>query len=836
MNIHRTGKSGCEIAINHFTNICPGAGFTIHILEKLEGNGYINGDTNEGVDPDMLNKRLDREDYWIKSLRTISPYGLNERTKKMNKLDPIGTLFNKVPRYGERYHVTERQNRANKDKNITLDTILQDLSIKSNEEKANFLRKRLASLSVKIHKKITIDAKNKLETDIEEGLIRWLEIIIDTYFTKVYKKETDKKECKVPKIRFPVYFHNKGIEYINLQNILHQNDVLNCLPINFKEEHRPCVIFKLTPPIRNKILNYKEVVENIDKNDISTYGTGITECNCKDSEFCDPSHGHIITGNLQFITNSKLRKLFSKGPNYREPKIIKWDKAMESIRVGLQKCEEFLKREYTNHDFSMWKECILNNVENKICSIKQKVKVRKTTSILNDLQVKQYLNSLHEKYVIVPIDKASSNLAIICKKYYTEIILKELGVLGERNNTYVLVNTDDKNIIKKDKQYCQKLKIKQGEDNEKLPIMYWTPKMHKNPVGKRFIVASKKCSLKPLAKIISSIFKMFYYQMENFHKSEKFLANYNQFWVLKNANPIIQIINNINRKKNAKSICTYDFSTLYTNILHESLITTLNKLIDFVFKGGKKEYVCMNWKGEVYSGNKSTKCLKFDKELIKDAVPYVINNCHFSVGNFILRQSIGIPMGSDPSPWWANLYLYSFEVEYMKKIIKNDKVQARSYHGARRFIDDVALINDGGNFSKFYKEIYPPELELKLESSGTQASFLNLYIEITEGIFKYKLYDKRDDFPFSIVRMPYKESNIPENIFYSALSGEIIRIGRSTLLKADFLPKIKELIQRIKNQGASYNRIRRTIRKVINKHGDDFKFKVMENEIVDLWE
>ena len=96
--------------------------------------------------------------------------------------------------------------------------------------------------------------------------------------------------------------------------------------------------------------------------------------------------------------------------------------------------------------------------------------------------------------------------------------------------------------------------------------------------------------------------------------------------------------------------------------------------------------------------------------------------------------------------------------------------------------------------------------------------------------------DKRDDFPFFIMRMSYKESNIPENIFYSALSGEIIRIGRSTLLKADCLPKIKELIERIKNQGASYNRIRRTIRKVINKHGDDFKFKVMENEIVDLWE
>ena len=29
-----------------------------------------------------------------------------------------------------------------------------------------------------------------------------------------------------------------------------------------------------------------------------------------------------------------------------------------------------------------------------------------------------------------------------------------------------------------------------------LPLMYWIPKMHKNPIGARFIVASKSCSTK----------------------------------------------------------------------------------------------------------------------------------------------------------------------------------------------------------------------------------------------------------------------------------------------------------------------------------------------------
>ena len=89
MNIHRKGKSGCEIAINHYRNICKNASFRIQILEKLPGNGYKNG----AMDLEMLEYRLQREDYWIKTLRTSYPYGLNERTRSMNKNIPVEKIF-----------------------------------------------------------------------------------------------------------------------------------------------------------------------------------------------------------------------------------------------------------------------------------------------------------------------------------------------------------------------------------------------------------------------------------------------------------------------------------------------------------------------------------------------------------------------------------------------------------------------------------------------------------------------------------------------------------------------------------------------------------------------
>ena len=54
-----------------------------------------------------------------------------------------------------------------------------------------------------------------------------------------------------------------------------------------------------------------------------------------------------------------------------------------------------------------------------------------------------------------------------------------------------------------------------------------------------------------------------------------------------------------------------------------------------------------------------------------------------------------------------------------------------------------------------YKEIYPKELELKVEHHGNHATFLDFDITIKSNIFVYKLFDKRDKFPFFIVRMPH---------------------------------------------------------------------------------
>ena len=73
---------------------------------------------------------------------------------------------------------------------------------------------------------------------------------------------------------------------------------------------------------------------------------------------------------------------------------------------------------------------------------------------------------------------------------------------------------------------------------------------------------------------------------------------------------------------------------------------------------------------------------------------------------------------------------------------------------------------------------------------------LDLDIKVEDGIFVYKLFDKRDKFPFFIVHMPRFESNVPSTIFYGSIFSEFMCIPRCTLKLEHFVPGASELYSR----------------------------------------
>ena len=113
------------------------------------------------------------------------------------------------------------------------------------------------------------------------------------------------------------------------------------------------------------------------------------------------------------------------------------------------------------------------------------------------------------------------------------------------------------------------------------------------------------------------------------------------------------------------------------------------------------------------------------------------------------------------------------------------------------------------------------------------ATFLELDIQIVDEIFDYKLFDKRDDFPFSIVRMPDLSGNIPSFIFYGSIMSEFLRIARCTRLITNFIPRARSLCERMISQGGSKYLVLKQIRKAMSRHPEPFqKFSLSPTQII----
>ena len=99
--------------------------------------------------------------------------------------------------------------------------------------------------------------------------------------------------------------------------------------------------------------------------------------------------------------------------------------------------------------------------------------------------------------------------------------------------------------------------------------------------------------------------------------------------------------------------------------------------------------------------------------------------------------------------------------------------------------------------------------------------------------FLSTLYDKRDAFPFHIVRMPDNNGNIPTNIFYGSILSEFLRTARSTLLFEEFFIRIKLLITRMINQGGDKKKILGQFNKAIRRHPEPFKkYSISPQDII----
>ena len=69
---------------------------------------------------------------------------------------------------------------------------------------------------------------------------------------------------------------------------------------------------------------------------------------------------------------------------------------------------------------------------------KQHVNKRKKHVFRNKVHL-DYLSYLHDNFVLVPVDKASNNVIVVCKKYYLDVVIKELNSTSTYREYAVIV-------------------------------------------------------------------------------------------------------------------------------------------------------------------------------------------------------------------------------------------------------------------------------------------------------------------------------------------------------------------------------------------------------------
>ena len=153
-------------------------------------------------------------------------------------------------------------------------------------------------------------------------------------------------------------------------------------------------------------------------------------------------------------------------------------------------------------------------------------------------------------------------------------------------------------------------------------------------------------------------------------------------------------------------------------------------------------------------------------------------------------------MGKNCARLLADLFLYSYENEFLDKLIKEGKRKlARKFNLSYRYTDDLITFNNK-RFNEFIFDIYPKELTISETTESTSvASYLDLLFTRDENNnITTKLYDKRDAFGFHIVNFPFMSSNIPSAPAYGVYASQLIRYARCCSNYGDFLSRHRTFV------------------------------------------
>ena len=803
------------------------------------------------IDRTTENDLMSREDYWMKKLMTVYPFGFNDQVREIGNMtrqnfvnfDFIDPFF----RYPETRRHRSHGIRSNKKKTqVKVEDVIEDLKFMYN----NYEIKRCID---------TIKGTNKnllnkiLETIIlsSDQLDKRLVDIISAYVGHSRKySEISKLNNNNDNIRVQLEYSSKIIDHINIQSLLSSNRIRSKIPHNYKE-NKIEIIHKYNKPIGNHICNYNKFLENLTEQDILNNNRCICERNDSNrrmGEFIYAPVSHVITGNLNILDKlgnyNQLKQVMKYGYKYRmQEQNVTWTKIKRDIlnTIGNIKNRLINKNNGNNNDLTEWENTLKRMLNNKIRSLQNTYNLKTFEFGVDFGILKKQIENVHKHFVITTIDKASNNFAFICKKFYINQMKNELGIRNNRvegNDVYTYCeNTSMEEIIEEQCDNLERFHKQINVNNRKIPKLFMNPKFHKRPYKYRFIAGASKATTKELSIDVNLCLKLMKKVHKGYCKSIFNRTGFNYYWSVDNSNEVIDKLRNIN---NHSAIHTYDFSTLYTNLPLELVRDEIFELIDRYFdinerKGDK--YITVNHYLKKSSFSSSNNRNSFSREKLKEAIEYLLFNSYVRFGPYVFKQTKGIPMGGNASPLIADLFLANLEFKYMKKLVdtkQNDNNYNRNIRLARklsnnsRYIDDILVCGmiDINEFIQYSLEIYPDSIPLTAGNANhLKDTFLDIDIQIEDNNLNTKIYHKIDDFDFEVVSFPFPTSNISDYITYNSFYSQLVRYASICSKFEYFAARCKRLADCLILRGYKKHKFKRNFKNFLANYYDVLRLK-----------
>ena len=640
-----------------------------------------------------------------------------------------------------------------------------------------------------------------------------------------------------------VPYVNSWLEAISINHIL--------LRVHDSQPFDGDVLVRWTYPthtLYDKVADYKALMDTIDYEAWHTtlfpYNTNTPatftdhfinniHCECHDYHAADGRgsitrcDGHVVTGTHSQFTNDKVfLDRLARGSSFREPphRAI-FARAYASLNTAV---EDLISRilisdtDIQEHTLREWQRQILNQFQAQYLRIRQPTRPDDLHHIYGYppgswfSTMEKVVKPLQHLFTFTVSDKSRGNIVATCRNYY---VAKAIQMLSSQHNYYerviqprLLVHTE---LVQRIHNVLKPAHIP-TDLSQKWAYFYILPKVHKDPIKWRPIVAAHNCSTTASNRVLAAILRLTLSTLQEKYTVEFKNTGIRKLWMIENSLEFI-----LTRPSRIDNIFSSDINSMYTNLNQEFVIDAVTREIYNAAIHSNSRCIRVKVHDTAYGNRVDTatwspcdirvfrsKIAIYSIHDIPSLIKFVVHHVYFTVGNALFHQTQGIPMGGNASPFLANIALLHLERSYV-----DNNPETQLQHKIYRYLDDYCIVNyPDFELTHIYREIYPEYTgvvlvrnEVPLEQNIlTKTHFLDLSIWVTNvpRTVYTSLYDKRLAFGFHIIKFPHEQSNTYTPQARATFFTEVVRLYRINTHAEYFIHNVVDLaIYCIANNG-----------------------------------